>query len=60
VPEIGRVLRAGRLLILTATRERVRCYWLNAYFSKDNAAPIAQMPSQHSCMPPPSKRGFAS
>lgn len=42
--EIRRVLRGGRLVLLTATREQMRGYWLNAYFPLAMERSIAQMP----------------
>lgn len=42
--EVRRVLRRGRWVIFTATREQMRGYWLNAYFPTAMARAIAQMP----------------
>ncbi len=44
--EIWRVLRGGRLVILTATRQQMRGYWLNAYFPEAMAKSIEQMPDE--------------
>jgi ubiquinone/menaquinone biosynthesis C-methylase UbiE len=43
--EISRILRAGRLVLFTTTRDQMRSYWLNAYFPKAMARAIEQMPS---------------
>lgn len=42
--EIRRVLRRGRLVILTASHEQMRNYWLNAYFPIAMDRSIDQMP----------------
>ena len=43
--EMARVLHAGRLVILTATRDQMRHYWLNAYFPRAMRRAIEQLPS---------------
>jgi ubiquinone/menaquinone biosynthesis C-methylase UbiE len=43
--EIGRVLRVGRLVIFTSSRDQMRSYWLNAYFPNAMARAIDQLPS---------------
>ncbi len=42
--EIHRVLRAGRLVILTSSHEQIRGYWLNHYFPKALELSLHQMP----------------
>jgi SAM-dependent methyltransferase len=43
--EMRRVLKGGRLVIFTSTRDQMRCYWLNAYFPKALARATDQLPS---------------
>jgi ubiquinone/menaquinone biosynthesis C-methylase UbiE len=43
--EIRRVLRGGRLVMFTSTRDQIRSYWLNAYFPKAMGRAIDQLPS---------------
>jgi len=42
--EIRRVLRGGRLVMFSSTRQQMRGYWINAYFPNALAGAIAQMP----------------
>ena len=42
--EMCRVLRRGRLVVFTASREQMHGYWLNAYFPVAMARSIEQMP----------------
>lgn len=42
--EVCRVLRSGRLVILTSSHLQIRGYWLNAYFPVALARSLEQMP----------------
>lgn len=44
IGEMRRVMRGGRLVFFTATREQMRGYWLNAYFPIAMERSIEQMP----------------
>jgi len=45
--EVYRVIRDGRFVLFTSTRDQMRGYWLNKYFPNAIEASIAQMPDMN-------------
>ncbi|CAI8007902.1 Demethylmenaquinone methyltransferase [Geodia barretti] len=56
----NRVLRHGRLVIFTGTREQMAAYWLNEYFPIAMARSTAQMPTLESVLEALRDTGFSS